>query len=93
MQYGINIIPSNERDTPGVAIVPTDNSDVASIGLPRNTSSYDIFSFHTAGDYKPKLSDMEVGIPTASWISMRRAIFAHTAHVAKESGDSISATR
>jgi hypothetical protein len=37
--------------------------------------------------------DMVVEVPTASWTSIRRQLFAHTAHVARESGDMTSAAR
>ena len=38
-------------------------------------------------------NDIEMINPAASWISMRKALFAHSAYIAKECGDTLSASR
>lgn len=38
-------------------------------------------------------NDIEMIDPSASWISMRKALFAHSAYIAKECGDTLSASR
>ena len=88
MQYGVNVMAPTDQDISGVIMFPNEQNADDDLAILKDSSNSYATSFNAH-----KIHDMEVTSPSASWVSMRRAIFAHTAHVAKECGDSVSATR